>query len=402
MIRVCHVVVIAAGMLSSVSVRALGEQPAFVDGSVEINEVISSLGDFDFSVRTEASRVLRRTDATSAIPALVRAAQSHEDNYVQFRAAVLLAGFGGSSAREFFETALDSKNDRVRTAAYDYFEHEPDATLTPRLLTALDFETSEFVRPALVRALAAHDDDVSVRERLLKDIDRGEGYFRGGVIEALGDYRAMYAAERLVKIESEEGPLRDDAVLALGKIGDKRALQVVAAAQIDAVTVDSENPRMLPIVSAAACLLGTDYENQIQYVVEALRYGLTADSDDLSLLRAASMAAAAVSMAGRQGSTTALRALIDVGVEAADPIRAPIALAVGTVALRTPATMASALADRNDLRPSLLLLRDAFDMLDEDMAEERFYVLMRNNFWGETENSVTRSVAEAAMEILEF
>jgi len=179
-------------------------------------------------------------------------------------------------------------------------------------------------------------------------------------------------------------------------------LQGVAAAQIDAVTVDSENPRMLPIVSAAACLLGTDYENQIQYVVEALRYGLTADSDDLSLLRAASMAAAAVSMAGRQGSTTALRALIDVGVEAADPIRAPIALAVGTVALRTPATMASALADRNDLRPSLLLLRDAFDMLDEDMAEERFYVLMRNNFWGETENSVTRSVAEAAMEILEF
>ena len=159
---------------------------------------------------------------------------------------------------------------------------------------------------------------------------------------------------------------------------------------------------MLPIVSAAACLLDTDYENQIQYVVEALRYGLNADSDDLSLLRSASMAAAAVSMAGRQGSETALRALIDVGVEAADPVRAPIALAVGTVALRTPATMISALANRSDLRSSLLLVRDAFDMLDEDMAEERFYVLMRTNFWDEPENPVTRSVAEAAMEILEF
>ena len=36
------------------------------------------------------------------------------------------------------------------------------------------------------------------------------------------------------------------------------------------------------------------------------------------------------------------------------------------------------------------------------MAEERFYVLMRANLWDETENPVTRSVAEAAMEILEF
>ena len=64
--------------------------------------------------------------------------------------------------------------------------------------------------------------------------------------------------------------------------------------------------------------------------------------------------------------------------------------------------MISALANRKDLRSSLLLVRDAFDMLDEDMAEERFYVLMRTNFWDEPENPVTRSVAEAAMEILEF
>ena len=401
MIRGCHAVVIAAGVLSSVSVGALGEQPVSVDRSAEIDTTISSLGNFDFLVRADASRVLRRMEAASAVPALVRAAQLHEDSYVQFRAAVLLAGFGGEPAREFFEAALDSPNDRVRTAAYDYFEHAPDVDLAPKLLTALDFETSEFVRPALVRSLAAHDGDASVRERLLKDIDRGEGYFRGAVIEALGDYRALYALDRLLEIGSEEGPLRDDALLALGKIGDKRALQVVVKAQREAV-IDVGNPRMLPIVSAAACLLDTDYENQIQYVVEALRYGLSADSDDLSLLRSASTAAAAVSMAGRQGSDTALRALIDVGVEATDPVRAPIALAVGTVALRAPVAMISALAIRSDLRSSLLLVRDAFDMLDEDMAEERFYVLIRTNFWDEPENPVTRSVAEAAMEILEF
>ncbi len=389
-------------MLSCVSLSALGEQFASFDGSAEIGEVIPSLGDFDYSVRAEASRVLRRTDAGSVVPALVMAAQSHEDSYVQFRAAVLLAGFGGSAARDFFRTGLDSPNDRVRAAAYDYFEHDTNANLAPRLLTALDSETSEFVRPALVRALAAHDGNASVRDRLLKDMDRGEGYFRGGVIEALGDYRAMYAVDRLIKIASEEGPLRDDALLALGKIGDKRALQVVAAAQVDAAAVDSRNSELLPIVSAAACLLDTDYENQIQYVVEALRYGLTAEGDDRSLLRAASTAAAAVSMAGRKGSTIALHALIDAGVDAADPARAPIALAVGTVALRNPARVFLVLAGRNDLRSSLLLLRDAFDMLDEDMAEERFYVLIRNKFWNEKENPLARSVAEAAMEVLEF
>ena len=109
-----------------------------------------------------------------------------------------------------------------------------------------------------------------------------------------------------------------------------------------------------------------------------------------------------MSMAGRKGSTIALRALFDVGVEAADPDRALIALAVGTVALRTPVRVVAGLAARNDLRASLLLLRDAFDMLDEDMAEERFYILLRNKFWDETETPVTRSVAEAAMEVLEF
>ena len=402
MIRVCHVVIVAAGMLSAVSLSALGEQRASFDGSAEVSEAIPSLGDFDYSVRAEASRVLRRTDAASVVPALIMAAQSHEDSYVQFRAAVLLAGFGGAAARDFFRTVLDSPNDRVRAAAYEYFEHDTDANLASRLLAALDRETSEFVRPALVRALAAHDGNASVRDRLLKDIDRGEGYFRGGVIEALGDYRAMYAVDRLIKIASADGPLRDDALLALGKIGDKRALQVVAAAQIDAAAVDSKNSELLPIVSAAACLLDADYENQIQYVVEALRYGLAADGDDLSLLRAASTAAAAVSIAGRKGSTIALRALIDAGVDAADSARAPIALAVGTVALRNPAHMFLALAGRNDLRSSLLLLRDAFDMLDEDMAEERFYVLIRNQFWNEKESPLTRSVAETAMEVLEF
>ena len=51
--------------------------------------------------------------------------------------------------------ALGRPNDRLRTVAYSFFEHNPDPTMMPTLLAALDKEQAEFVRPALVRALAA-------------------------------------------------------------------------------------------------------------------------------------------------------------------------------------------------------------------------------------------------------
>jgi len=49
-----------------------------------------------------------------------------------------------------------------------------------------------------------------------------------------------------------------------------------------------------------------------------------------------------------------------------------------------------------------LLLRDAFDMLDEDFAEERFYLLMRRGYWGARIGLRTEAVAAAAIRILEF
>ena len=51
--------------------------------------------------------------------------------------------------------SLASPNDRLRTVAYSFFEHNPDRAMVPQLLAALDKEQAEFVRPALVRALAA-------------------------------------------------------------------------------------------------------------------------------------------------------------------------------------------------------------------------------------------------------
>lgn len=363
----------------------------------DLRAAVDQLGDFDYTARMEASRTLRRADPDAALPVLLDALQHHEDSYVQFRSVVLIYGLERPQVRTVFEEALDSPNDRVRAAAYEYFEQIPSAAVVSTLLAALDTETSEFVRPYLVRALAANDDDPAVQARLIREIDRGQGYFRGAVIEALGDHGAVYAVDALIPIIAGEGPLHDDALLALGKIGDPRTLAPLRRVQ------ERAGAELQPIVSATACLLDLDCEGQLRYIGEALQYSATTvDGENPELLRSAASALGALASVGRR---EALDMLFEVGLAAHDTARAPIALALGTVALRNPELVRVALVDAGQQfvpEDELLLLRDAFDMLDEDFAEERFYVLMRRDYWGARIGSRTQAVADAAIRILEF
>src|SRR5688500_3347118 len=50
---------------------------------------IDSLGNLDFSIRMNSSRALRRAPAAAVAPALIRAVESHMDQFVRFRALVL-------------------------------------------------------------------------------------------------------------------------------------------------------------------------------------------------------------------------------------------------------------------------------------------------------------------------
>ena len=389
-VRGAVAIAVCASALVGATVRGA---PVHAQTSPELAQAITALGDFSYEVRVEASRVVRRTDPAVVVPALLEAARSHPDSYVQFRAAVILSGYPDPEVDVYFREALNSLNDRVRAVAYEAAAYRPDPSLARLLLEALEQETSEFVRPQLIRALAAHADDPAVRGQLTADINRGEGAFRSAVIEALGDQRAAWAVDQLVPLASEEGPLRDDALIALGKIGDERALGAVSGTAVDPFDDDQ------PIVSAATCLLGRDCPGQVDYVIAAVAYGVERAGEDQELLRAASSAAAALAMAGH---AEALSGLLDIGVEAADPGRAPIALALGAVALRTPEQAFETVAARDDLEGVLLLLRDAFDMLDEDLAEERFYILMRDTYWNEARPDHARAAAGMAMQVLEF
>jgi hypothetical protein len=59
-------------------------------------------------------------------------------------------------------------------------------------------------------------------------------------------------------------------------------------------------------------------------------------------------------------------------------------------------------ARTGDQDKAIELLRDAFDMLEEDFAEEMFYVAVRRAYWTAADGSAARRLAEAVLQKLEF
>ena len=358
----------------------------------QLEAAIGQLGTVDFAVRMAAARTVRRAAAPIAVPALLQAAAGHADGYVRFRALVLLAGFKDPRAREAMATSLTERNDRLRTVAYTYFEHNLDPAVLPRLLDALTREESEFVRPALTRAIAAYGSDPRVQERVIGLVMKGQDFFRSVVIEAAGDYRAAYALPALTAVAKLEGPLQDDAVLAMGKIGDKRALETFVALQRTA-------PRSLqPTVAAAICLLGVNCASHQGYLTKSLAFAISTAGYQ-ELLRASAAGLAALGVAGNK---EAVATLIEQGAPTRDPARAAVALALGTVALRNTAALLDVLQDAALVAPATELLREAFDMLEEDFEEERFFVAVRTAYWQAAEGSPARKTAQALIQGLEF
>ena len=203
--------------------------------------------------------MIRRTAATEAVPALSRAVRLHADQFVRYRALVLLSAFNDPGTGAIMRGLLADRNDRVREVAYRWFERHPEPALHATLLAALNTEQAEFVRPALVRALAAHADTPAVQRALIAEAGRGLDFFRSAVIDALGEQRATYAVDAIIPIVSLDGPLQDDAMLALGRIGDRAAMPALAS-------LTKVPPEAAPSLQAAQCLLGDKCEERIAWL----------------------------------------------------------------------------------------------------------------------------------------
>lgn len=375
------------------------EPPAPQSVSMEqLKAAVDRLSDLDYTARVAASRTIRRTAAPQAVQALLQAVREHGDGYVRYRALVLLTGFNDPRTKEAMRESLKSPNDRLRSVAYSYFEHNPDPTLQADFLTALEKEQGEFVRPAVVRAVAAlasRSDNAPLRQAEIREATRGEDFFRSVVVEALGDYQAKYAYETVNEIAKLEGPLQDDAALALGKLGDKRALETLATLQRTA-------PRPTqPSIAAAICLLDINCSSHVNYMAEALKFS-DKNLGYQELLRGAASGLAALAV---RGHAEAVDPLIEIGIPSRDPTRAPIALALGTIALRnTPLMMAKleATTDKALLDGALGLVAEGFDMLEEDLDKERFFVLARRTYWEAPAGSPKRALMQTLIDKLDF
>jgi HEAT repeat protein len=391
--RFTAIVLALAGVLATgtapVSAQERGPTPVSPE---QIRVAISKLGDLDYPTRMGAGRTLRRAPAAQVVPALLQAVSEHADGYIRYKALTLLTGFSDPRTVDAMREAMVSPNDRLREVAFAYFEQFPEPSLAPRMLAALAKEEGEFVRPALIRALAAVHKEPKVTDMLILDAGRGVDFFRSTVIEALGDYKVAAAIPKLTQIAKIDGPLQDDAATALGKIGDKTALTTLAELQRTAPK-DAQ-----PAVAAAICLMGTNCSAHIGYLEKTLTFADTYPGYQ-DLLRGA---AAGLGQIARQGSAEALAILFNVGIPSQDPVRAPVTLALGLVALRNTPLMLKALEAHQDQAGAVGILAEAFDMLEEDLEEERFFVSVRRAYWAAPDGSATRKLCELLITKLDF
>ena len=387
--RVALAAILLSATAAALPAQERGPQALSSDA---VRSSIDALGNLDFPVRMNAARALRRGKADLVAPALIEAVHSHKDQFVRFRALVLLTGFNDGRTGELMRQVSSNPNDRLRTVAYMYYEHHPSADMIPALLKALEREESEFVRPALIRALAAQPNDPRVRQVLLAEVVRGQDFFRSAVIEALGDYQAVYAVEPLMGVARLDGPLQSDAVIALGKLKDPRAMEVLASLQRSA-------PRETqPAIAAAICLLGINCESHLKYLVETLRFA----ENNLGFQELLRNTVKGLEALASSGNHHALSSLFEIGVASVDPPRAPMALGAGSIAVRNTPALLSFLETLPNSAAAIELIAEGFDMLEEDYEEESFFVAVRRGYWQAAENSPARNVRQALIEKLEF
>ena len=374
-------VVLAGGVTPS---HAQGQAGS---GVVSLQENVTRLAALDYPVRMQAARLIRREPGPEAVKALVEAARRDSNEFVRYRALVLLTAFNDPGTSDLMRDLMRDRNDRVREVVFKWFERHPDPRLASTLVGMLQTEVAEFVRPALVAALAALGTE-AVQRPMIAETARGLDIFRSAVIESLGRYRAAYALDAIVAAGKFEGPLQDDAVLALGRIGGPRA-----AAALNQLT--GATPEAALIMRAARCLLGDSCAEHLA----ALATVAGADDARVSNVRAAIDGLSAVAQGGSEPAVAALLKLA-----ARNAVRERVAVAIASVALRQPDWFVVWMNTTDDAtRESVVaLLKDGFDSLDEDFAEEQFFAAVRAAYWRANEGSALRRLADELIQELEF
>jgi hypothetical protein len=368
----------------------LGAGPAAAQAPADLKTAIDRLGAFEYATRMNAARTIRRVPAAQAVPALAQAARSHTDQFVRYRALVLITAFNDRGTPDLMRSLLPDRNDRVREVAYRWFARRPEPAMAPTLITALQTEQAEFVRPALVSALAALGSDPAVQRALVMEVGRGLDFFRIAVIEAVGEHRGTYAANAVAEASKLDGPLQDDAVLALARMGDARATQVVAAGA-------AAPPDVAASMHAARCILGQDCAAQIKALVEMA-------SNPRATPAAARAAITSLGIVAARPDTAATNELYTLTQTLRAGLREEAGLAFAVLAVRAPDHVLAWLDAAGDATHDavIMLLRNGFERLEEDFAEEQFFAAARAAYWANADGSRARTRIAGLIDKLEF
>ena len=229
-----------------------------------------------------------------------------------------------------------------------------------------------------------------MQRALTAEASRGLDFFRSAVIEVLGEHRAAYAVPVVAAVADLDGPLQDDAVLALGRIGDRRAVAALASST-------GAPQEIAPALQAAQCLLGDNCEGRIAWLAQAAR-------SPAARPETARAAIAALGVVAAQGPAAALLALMGLANEDAERLRREATFAFSGVALRQPDEIIMWIgAAPDDVRARAIdLLREGFEGLEEDFAEEYFFAVARAAYWRADEGSARRTSIATLIDRLEF
>ena len=145
-------------------------------------------------------------------------------------------------------------------------------------------------------------------------------------------------------------------------------------------------------------MVGVNCAAHEKFLVDTLNFASTTTGFQPNL-RAASAGLAAIAVAGR---TPAAEALFTVGIPSKDPTRAPVSLAIATIALRRTPLMMTILQAHPKRDAAIELMAEGFDILEEDYEKERFFAFVRHAYWDSPENSPVSELTRALIEKLDF
>ena len=156
----------------------------------QLKAAIDNLGKFDAATRTAAARTVRRAAASAGCARADGGGRRARGRLRSLPRAGAAVGVQRSAGARRDGSALDDPNDRLRTVAYAYFEHNKE-----RGMAAAAAKNARQGRRR-VRPPGADPRARRLRRRsggqtaLTALVMRGQDLYRSAVIEALGDYHA--------------------------------------------------------------------------------------------------------------------------------------------------------------------------------------------------------------------